>query len=128
MKRVFYIISGCIFLILGLIGLALPVIPQVPFLVFGGLLLARGSRYIHEKLVSHPWYKSKIRPLIRKSRLLSGLLEEPEDSKKEEPKSTEEQAPEYGKIQEPENTETGNPENKRTETDLPGGDTDSSGM
>ena len=90
MKRVFYIISGCFFLILGLIGLALPVIPQVPFLVFGVLLLARGSRYIHEKLVSHPWYESKIRPLIRKSRLFSGLLEEPEDLQKEEPEETDE--------------------------------------
>ncbi len=44
MKKIIYFISGCVFLILGLIGLALPVIPQVPFLILSVMFFARASQ------------------------------------------------------------------------------------
>ena len=76
MKRIIFIIGGIFFLILGLIGLILPVIPQVPFLMLSLLLFARGSRLVHEKLIQSRLFAKKICPVIEKSPLLSMLLED----------------------------------------------------
>ena len=76
MKRIIFVIGGVFFLILGLIGLILPVIPQIPFLALSLLLFARGSRRVHEKLVNSRLFTKKIRPVIEKSPLLSRLLED----------------------------------------------------
>ena len=78
MKRIFFLLGGGLCLLLGLIGLALPVIPQVPFLVLGVLLLARGSDRLRKKVRSLPLYEEKIRPFIRSNPVLSKLLEDAE--------------------------------------------------
>ncbi|MBO6268636.1 MAG: DUF454 family protein [Clostridium sp.] len=82
MKRILFIVGGCIFLILGIIGLALPVIPQVPFLVIGVLFLARGSKKVHQMLVTNPLYEEKVRPVIEKNRFLKKFLDETEAQEK----------------------------------------------
>lgn len=61
MKRIFYIIAGVFFLIVGLIGLALPVIPQVPFLVIAVLLLARASNRVRRWIINTSIYKKHLR-------------------------------------------------------------------
>ena len=42
--RIIYLILAAIFLVLGTIGLALPIIPQVPFLALGFIFLSLGSK------------------------------------------------------------------------------------
>ena len=43
-ERLAYLIAACIFIILGLIGLVIPVIPGVIFLVVAAMLLAKVSK------------------------------------------------------------------------------------
>ena len=75
MKRIVCLAGAVIFLILGLIGLVLPVIPQVPFLALSLLLFARGSRTVHHRLVSSRLFNERLRPIIKKSSILSKLLD-----------------------------------------------------
>ncbi len=56
-KRIIYLVSGTIFLILGIIGLALPVIPQVPFLLLAAFLLSKGSGRIGRWISDLPVYR-----------------------------------------------------------------------
>lgn len=61
MKRIIYIIAGTVFLVIGLIGLALPVIPQVPFLLLAVLLLARGSEHVRRWIINSKLYKKYLK-------------------------------------------------------------------
>ncbi len=57
MKKVFCLAAGIIFLVLGIIGLALPVIPQVPFLILAVLFLSKGSDRISKWISGSPLYE-----------------------------------------------------------------------
>ena len=75
MQRTVYLILGPIFLIIGLIGLLLPIVPQVPFLVIALICLTRGSKKVHHLVVSSVFFQKKIRPQLEKSRFLSKLMD-----------------------------------------------------
>ena len=53
MKPVWFAI-GCLSVLLGLIGAALPLLPTVPFLLLAAFCFARSSRRAHDWLVTHP--------------------------------------------------------------------------
>lgn len=57
-KRMSYLVAACIFLVLGIIGLVLPVIPGVVFLLIAALILARVSRRVDGWVKSHPVARS----------------------------------------------------------------------
>ena len=61
--KAFYIISGVFFLMLGFIGLMIPVIPQVPFLLSGVFLVSKGSERFERKIKSTRIYKEYISKL-----------------------------------------------------------------
>ena len=56
-RRIIYLVSGTVFLILGIIGLALPVIPQVPFLLLAAFFLSKGSGRIGRWISGLPVYR-----------------------------------------------------------------------
>ncbi|MEE3393952.1 MAG: DUF454 family protein [Lachnospiraceae bacterium] len=62
-RKVLFIIAGIVFGILGLIGLALPVIPQVPFLVASLLFFSEASpkfkKWLHNTKVYKDMEKSE---------------------------------------------------------------------
>ncbi len=69
-------IFGTVFLILGLIGLLLPVIPQIPFLAASAVFFASGSERMRKKILNNHLYKKYLSPFIEKSpflRRFSGL-------------------------------------------------------
>ncbi len=45
---------GCLSLLCGLIGVVLPLIPTVPFILLAAFLFARSSERLHNWLISHP--------------------------------------------------------------------------
>jgi uncharacterized membrane protein YbaN (DUF454 family) len=49
-------VLAVIFLGLGLVGLLLPVVPQIPFLLLGAAAAAKGWPWLHARLVGHPVY------------------------------------------------------------------------
>lgn len=54
MIRTFWLVAGGIALALGAIGIFLPLLPTVPFLLLAAFCFARGSERLHGWLMSHP--------------------------------------------------------------------------
>ena len=55
-KKILYIIFGCISFGLGAVGAVLPVLPTFPFLIFAAFCFARSSKKLdnHFRKSSHP--------------------------------------------------------------------------
>ena len=68
-------ILGFSFLIIGLIGLALPVIPQVPFLLASVFFLTHGSEKIKNWIFRSKLYREHIKDKLAKHETLRHLLE-----------------------------------------------------
>jgi uncharacterized membrane protein YbaN (DUF454 family) len=60
MRTIWYLF-GTIFLVLAIIGIALPVLPTVPFLLVAAWAFAKSSPKLREKIVNHPIYGPSIR-------------------------------------------------------------------
>ncbi len=55
--KVLWAIPGVVFLVLGVIGLLLPVIPQIPFLLISLYCFCRLSDRLKERIKKHPLYQ-----------------------------------------------------------------------
>lgn len=53
LKKYFFILLGTISLVLGFIGIFLPVIPTTPFLLLTSFCYLRGSKRLHHWLINH---------------------------------------------------------------------------
>lgn len=51
--RVFWFIGGCFALLLAIIGIPLPGLPTVPFLLLAAFCFARSSQRVHDWLINH---------------------------------------------------------------------------
>ncbi len=80
MPRHVALVLAYLFLILAVIGVALPGVPTVPFLLLAAWFSARGSRRLHRWLYAHPrlgkllidWETKKA--ISRKSKVIAVLL------------------------------------------------------
>ena len=71
--RIIYLILAEIFLVLGTIGLALPIIPQVPFLALGFIFLSLGSKKFRRFVESKTIYREHVLPWIARHPILVKL-------------------------------------------------------
>lgn len=74
---------GLLCLLLGAIGIVLPLVPTVPFLLLAAFLFARSSERLHNWLLSHPnfgpiiddWHsRGAIRPMAKRLATVSILV------------------------------------------------------
>ena len=78
--RIFLIIVGLLSLLLGIIGIFLPVMPTVPFVLLAAACFSRGSKKMHDWLVRMPFAGKVIddyekgRGVSRKSKLSALLM------------------------------------------------------
>lgn len=76
MKKVLCIILAIFFYILGIIGLLIPVVPQIPFLVIGTVFLTLSSKKIKMKIVTSKFYEEHIKESVKKHKILKAIFEE----------------------------------------------------
>jgi uncharacterized protein len=61
MPRSLYLAAGLVALALGIIGIALPIMPTVPFLLLAAFCFARSNPAWEQRLLDHPKYGPPLR-------------------------------------------------------------------
>jgi uncharacterized membrane protein YbaN (DUF454 family) len=56
MARIIYLLLGMVSLLLGAIGVVLPLLPTVPFMLLAAFFFARSSPRLEQWLVQHPTF------------------------------------------------------------------------
>ena len=59
-KRGLYLIVGLLSLLLGVIGIVVPLLPTVPFILLAAFCFARSSERLHRWLMRHPWFSEAL--------------------------------------------------------------------
>lgn len=65
LRKAIYIILGCIGLILGAVGVIVPMLPAFPFLLLTAFGFARGSERLHSWFISTRLYKNNLETYVR---------------------------------------------------------------
>lgn len=63
-KKIIYIVLGCIGLGLGAVAAALPLLPSFPFLVLAAYCFARSSKSLHNWFISTKLYKNNLQSYV----------------------------------------------------------------
>lgn len=66
LKRLIFVILGCICLGLGVIGIVLPILPTVPFFLATVFFFANSSQKLHDWFVGTKMYKENLKSFVEK--------------------------------------------------------------
>ena len=66
LKRLLYLILGCICLGLGCVGIVLPILPTVPFFLVTVFCFAKSSQKLHDWFVGTKMYKKHLESFVKK--------------------------------------------------------------
>ena len=61
MRKPFYLLCGWTSLALGVVGIAVPLLPTTPFVLLAALCFSRASTRLHRWLLNHRWFGATIR-------------------------------------------------------------------
>ncbi|QFU22275.1 YbaN family protein [Shewanella eurypsychrophilus] len=73
LKRGFYLVCGLCSLALGLLGIPLPILPTVPFILLAAFCFARSSDRLHHWLMTHPWFSEALNDWDKNRGIRKGL-------------------------------------------------------
>lgn len=60
LKRGLYLCVGLLSFVLGIIGIVVPLLPTVPFILLAAFCFARSSDKLHLWLMTHPWFSEAL--------------------------------------------------------------------
>lgn len=66
LKRLLYLILGCICLGFGCVGIVLPILPTVPFFLVTVLCFAKSSQKLHDWFIGTKMYKNHLESFVKK--------------------------------------------------------------
>lgn len=66
LKKLFYLILGCVCLALGCVGVVLPILPTVPFFLVTVFCFAKSSQKLHDWFVGTELYKKNLESFVQK--------------------------------------------------------------
>lgn len=66
LKRLLFLIVGCISLGIGCIGIVLPILPTVPFFLLTVFCFANSSKKLHDWFVGTSLYKKNLESFVKK--------------------------------------------------------------
>lgn len=66
LKRLIYLILGCICLGLGCVGIVLPILPTVPFFLVTVFCFAKSSQKLHNWFIGTKMYKKHLESFVKK--------------------------------------------------------------
>ncbi len=69
-KRIVFVVLGCLCLGLGCIGIALPILPTVPFFLATVFFFANSSQKLHNWFVGTKMYKKHLESYVQKKGML----------------------------------------------------------
>lgn len=80
LKRYFFLTIGCFFLLLGIVGIFVPLLPTTPFLILTAICFNKGSAKFHKWLLNHrifgppiiDWQKNHV--IQRKYKVLATVM------------------------------------------------------
>lgn len=64
-KKIFWVILGCISVALGAIGAVLPILPTVPFLLLATFSFAKSSQKLHNWFTGTKLYKKNLESFVK---------------------------------------------------------------
>ena len=64
-KKVLFVILGCVSLVLGAIGAVLPLLPAFPFLLLAAFCFTRSSEKLHKWFISTKLYKNNLESYVK---------------------------------------------------------------
>lgn len=79
MKKIICLILASIFYLLGIIGLIIPIVPQIPFFIIGTIFLIIGFKKIKEKILESKLYKKYLKEWVNKNNILRKIFENRND-------------------------------------------------
>lgn len=70
-KKTCWLTAAVIFFVLGIIGIILPIIPQIPFLIIAFFCLSKGAPRFHQWIRSRRFYQKYILKFEQKCRQIA---------------------------------------------------------
>ena len=67
-------VVGIFLIFLGMVGLLLPVVPQVPFFIIGTIFLIIGFKSIKNKILESKFYAEHLKEHVNKSKILKAIF------------------------------------------------------